>query len=203
MFCPKCGSTQPEDLRFCKQCGANLAAVRMAVEKPEAVEEFDWSKTWVAEMFMSSDEAARRQAELERIQGITPEIKRLNEIKGGVITASVGIAVTILLFVLMNGIIAGGRVSDVAVEILSRVWVAGLIPIFIGAALIFNGMVVSKRAARPQPFHSPTRDVSETTRIGQPGPSEFLPPADTNELFPAGFSVTDETTKHLKQPTKN
>jgi hypothetical protein len=175
----------------------------MAVAKPEAAEDFDWSKSWVAEMFMSSEEAARRQAELERIQGITPEVKRLNEIKGGVITASVGVAITILLFVLMNGIIAGGRVSDTAIEILSRVWVAGLIPIFVGAALIFNGMVVSKRAARPQAFLSPTPADGETRRLSQPGSSEFLPPADTNELFPAGFSVTDETTKHLKTPRQN
>ena len=203
MFCPKCGSSQADDLRFCKQCGANLAAVRMAVAKPEAAEDFDWSKSWVAEMFMSSEESARRQAELERIQGITPEVKRLNEIKGGVITASVGVAVTILLFVLMNGIIAGGRVSDTAIEILSRVWVAGLIPIFVGAALIFNGMVVSKRAARPQTFHSPSPADGETRRLSPPESSEFLPPADTNELFPAGFSVTDETTRHLKTPRQN
>jgi hypothetical protein len=172
----------------------------MAVAKPEAAEDFDWSKSWVAEMFMSSEEAARRQAELERIQGITPEIKRLNEIKAGVITASVGAAITILLFVLMNGIIAGGRVSDTAIEILSRVWVAGLIPIFVGAALIFNGMVVSKRASRPQQFRDPAPGEGGTTRLDQPAPPGFLPPADTNELFPAGFSVTDETTKHLKTP---
>ena len=201
MFCPKCGSSQADDLRFCKQCGSNLAAVRTAVSDPESIEKFDWSKTWVAEMFMSGEEAARRQAEMDRLQGITPETKRLNEIKGGVVTLSVGIAVTILLFVLMNGIIAGGRVSDTAIEILSRVWVAGLIPIFVGAALIFNGMVVSKRATRIQPFHS--AGDGETRRLNRPAASESLPPADTNELFPAGFSVTDETTRHLKTPRRN
>ena len=200
MFCPKCGSSQSDDLRFCKQCGSNLAAVRTAVSDPESVEKFDWSKTWVAEMFMSGEEAARRQAEMDRLQEVTPETKRLNEIKGGVVTLSVGIAVTILLFVLMNGIIAGGRVSDTAIEILSRVWVAGLIPIFVGAALIFNGMFVSKRATRPPQFRSSAPGAGGTTRLDQPSASEFLPPADTNELFPAGFSVTDETTRHLKQP---
>lgn len=200
MFCPKCGSTQSDDLRFCKQCGSNLAAVRMAVTNPEKAENFDWSKTWVAEMFMSGEEAVRRQAEMERLQGITPEIKRLNEIKGGVITSSVGVAVTILLFVLMNGIIASGRVSEAAVEILSRVWVAGLIPIFVGAALIFNGMYVSRRSDKSElPAPSGMSDA-ETTQLSPNEVPGFLPPADTNELFPAGFSVTDETTKHLKQP---
>lgn len=200
MFCPKCGSTQSDDLRFCKQCGSNLAAVRMAVTNPEKAENFDWSKTWVAEMFMSGEEAVRRQAEMERLQGITPEIKRLNEIKGGVITASVGVAVTILLFVIMNGIIASGRVSEAAVEILSRVWVAGLIPIFVGAALIFNGMYVSRRSDKSElPAPSGMSDA-ETTQLSPNEVPGFLPPADTNELFPAGLSVTDETTKHLKQP---
>jgi hypothetical protein len=188
MYCPKCGSTQSDDLRFCKQCGSNLAAVRMAVDKPEAVEDFDWSKTWLAEMFLSHDEK-------DRLKGVTPEMKRLREIKAGVITASVGVAVTILLFVLMNGIIASGRASDAAAEILSRIWVAGLIPIFVGAALIFNGMIVSRRAVdRSQPA-SPDPQRGDTTQLGSR--PEFLPPADTNELFPAGFSVTDETTRHL------
>lgn len=197
MFCPKCGSSQADDLRFCKQCGANLAAVRTAVANPESVEKFDWSNTWVADMFMSGKNAARMQAELERIQGITPEIKRQNEIKAGVITASVGVAITILLFFLMNGIILSGRVTDAAAEILSRVWVAGLIPIFVGAALIFNGMFISKRSRGTA--SSESSGNAETTQLSDPS-LEFLPPADTNELFPAGFSVTDETTAHLKVP---
>ena len=197
MFCPKCGSSQADDLRFCKQCGANLSAVRTAVAKPESVEKFDWSNSWVADMFMSGEKAAKMQAELERIQGITPEIKRQNEIKGGVITASVGVALTIFLFIFMNGIIASGRVSEAAAEILSRIWVAGLIPLFIGAALIFNGMFISKRSK--ETMSSEPSGNAETTQLSAPS-SEFLPPADTNELFPSGFSVTDETTKHLKQP---
>jgi hypothetical protein len=174
--------------------------VRTAVEKPDDAEKFNWNKTWVADMFMSGERAARMQAELERIQGITPEIKRQNEIKAGVITASVGVALTIFLFIFMNGIIASGRVSEAAAEILSRIWVAGLIPLFVGAALIFNGMVISKRLEKKR--NSAHYTDAETTQLSPPS-SEFLPPADTNELFPAGFSVTDETTRHLKTPRQN
>lgn len=201
MFCPKCGSSQADDLRFCKQCGSNLAAVRTAVAKPEAVEGFDWSKTWVAEMFMSSDESVRRAAEIERIRGLTPELKRQNEIKGGVITASVGVGLMVVLSVLMEAIVISGRVSDIAADILSRVWIVGLIPVLVGAALIFNGLFISKRSAKtiaPEPTGE-----GETTRLPSPASPDFLPPADTNELFPAGFSVTDETTKHLKTPRQN
>jgi uncharacterized membrane protein YvbJ len=115
MFCPRCGSNQSEDLKFCKACGANLYAVRQVVDTRETGESFDWSKTWVAEMFRSSDEIKRRKAELERQRGITPEIKRYNEIKAGVITASVGIALGIFLLFFMQGIILGGKIpSDTA-----------------------------------------------------------------------------------------
>lgn len=196
MFCPQCGSTQSDELKFCKSCGANLHALRQIMSTREADDKFDWSKTWVAEMFMSGEESTKRAAELERLRGITPEDKRRMEIKAGVITGSVGLGLMALLFVLMEGIIASGAVDSVAAAILSRLWIAGVIPIFVGAALVFNGMVVSKK-----------RESNLTDALGpgaalleNPNEPAFLSPADTNDLTPAAFSVTDETTKHLKQP---
>ena len=197
MLCPQCGSTQADDLRFCKSCGANLHALRRVLAMREQDEKFDWSRTWVAEMFMSNEEAVKKQAELERLQGITPEVKRLREIKAGVITGSVGLGVMILLFVLMGGIIASGRVSDAAAEILSRLWIVGVIPLFVGIALIFNGIFISKRSEDSLP-----ESTGADPRSLGPEPEVLLPPADTNELFPAGFSVTDETTRHLKEPSR-
>src|SRR5687767_15404755 len=96
-------------------------------------------------MFMSGEDAVKHEAEIERLRGMTPEEKRRREIKAGVITASVGIGLMILLFVLMGGIIASGRVSEAAAAILSRLWIVGIIPVSVGAALIVNGMIVSKR----------------------------------------------------------
>src|SRR5436305_4076378 len=140
MFCPKCGTNQADDLKFCKACGANLQAVRLGVEVRDAGEKFDWGKTWVAEMFLSEGERKRREEELERLRGITPEVKRYNEIKGGVITAFVGLALIIFLGVFMQGIIRGGKVPQDTAEILSRLWVAGVIPLFVGVALRINGI---------------------------------------------------------------
>ena len=88
MFCPQCGINQTEELKFCNLCGANLHAVRQAVATRETDDKFDWSKTWVAEMFLSEAERKRRlqeqksiEHELESQRGITPEVKRYNEIK--------------------------------------------------------------------------------------------------------------------------
>src|SRR6266498_1108855 len=145
MYCPRCGSNQSEDLKFCKSCGANLYAVRQVVGTREAGEKIDWSKTWIAEMFLSEQETKRRKEELERQRGITPEVKRYNEIKAGVITGIVGIGIAIFLYVFMQGIILSGNVTPNAAEILSRLWIAGVLPLFVGIALIINGVFVSRK----------------------------------------------------------
>jgi hypothetical protein len=195
MFCPQCGTTQSDDLRFCKSCGANLEAVRQAVAMRDAGGKFDWSKTWVAEMFLSEGERKRREEELERLRGITPEVKRYNEIKGGVITASVGLSLMIFLAIFMEGIVIGGKVPADTAEILNRIWVAGVIPLFIGLGLIVNGVFVSKKQAEVARREMELRSKSEAL----PGTTESktLRSADTSEFVPPSYSVTEGTTKHL------
>jgi hypothetical protein len=194
MFCPRCGSNQDEALKFCKACGANLYAVKQVVDTRQTDENFNWNKTWVAEMFASSSEAIKRQKELERLQGITPEIKRYNEIKAGVITSSVGVALMIFLAIFMQGIIHGGKVPDDTAEILSRVWVAGVIPLFVGLALIFNGYYVSRKA-----IEAAKREGRQTGELtSEPLDTPALKAANTTEFIPARFSVTEDATKHLK-----
>ena len=161
----------------------------------DAEGEFDWSKTWVAEMFMPAEEAVKHQARIEKLQGITPEIKRRREIKAGIITGSVGLGLMILLFVLMGGIIASGRVSDAAAQILARLWIVGVLPLLIGAALVFNGIFVSKRGELPA-----EKMTVEPEELEPPAPRNYLSGADTNDLATnVPFSVTDRTTRHLQK----
>lgn len=196
MYCPKCGSIQSEELKFCKLCGANLFAVRQVVDSRETDDSFDWSKTWVAEMFRSSDEIKRRKLEMERQAGITPEMKRVTEIKAGIITSSVGIGLGVLLFVLMQGLILGGNISQSAAELLSRLWIVGIIPLFVGLALIINGLVVSKRLVKLS--QRPTQN-----NLGEgAGEPRSLNPSDTNEFLPSRFSVTEGTTQHLNNQSE-
>ena len=195
MFCPQCGSTQSEDLKFCKVCGVNLYAVKQVVAPREPDEKFDWSKTWLQEIFLTDEEKKRRKAAIDLQRGITPEVKRYNEIKAGVIVSSVGIALTIFLFVFMGGLIASGKVSPDAAEILSRLWVAGVIPLFVGLALVVNGTVVSKKLVEA------AKRGSQMGNDGLEGVSNprSLPSADTNEFLSSPFSVTEGTTKHLSR----
>ena len=194
MFCPKCGSTQSDALKFCKLCGANLFAVRQVVDSRETAEGFDWTKTWVAEMFMSPQELKRRKEETERQRGITPEMKRYNEIKAGIITSIVGIGLAIFLYVFMQGIILSGNVTANSAEILSRLWIAGVLPLFVGIALMVNGVFVSKKileSAKRDSQNAPSKLEGEVN-------PQSLGPADTTEVIPSAFSVTEHTTKHLR-----
>src|SRR3982750_4364190 len=139
MICPRCASNQSDDIKFCTSCGANLQAVREALDVRDSGKKFDWSDTWGAEMFMAGKAQELRKLEMERRLGITPEIKRYNEIKAGVIVSSVGVGLAIF----MQGIV--GKVEPDVAQIITRLWIAGIIPFMVGLALIVNGLVVSKR----------------------------------------------------------
>src|SRR5688572_15273129 len=148
MLCPRCASNQNDDIKFCTSCGANLQAVREALEAPDPSKKFEWGNTWVADMLMSGQAAEIRKLELERRMGITPEVKRYNEIKAGVIVSSIGIGLAVFLAIFMQGV--AGHVDPKDAEIITRIWVAGVIPFMVGVALIINGLVVSKRIVEAQ-----------------------------------------------------
>ena len=190
MICPRCASNQGDDIKFCTSCGANLQAVREALQAPDASGKFNWNNTWVAEMFQSGQVAELRKQEMERRLGITPEVKRYNEIKAGVIVSCVGIGVSIFLFFIMNAI-ANQEPRDA--ELLRSIWLAGVIPFMVGLALIINGVVVSKKMVEVMERE---REKSKSLDEG-PAPRSLRSP-DTSEFVPANFSVTDSTTRHLE-----
>ena len=191
MFCPRCGSSQAEELKFCKACGANLSAVRKVVDTRESGEKFGWSKPWAAEMLMSGEEASRRQQEIRRHKEITSATRRYQEIKAGVITGSTGVALAVFLSVFMDGIIRSGNVSTAAAEIISHLWVVGVIPLLIGIALIINGYFVSKKMVAQQ------NEKPEPDRLANEPQRQALRSAETGEIIPSTFSVTEGTTQHL------
>jgi len=189
MLCPRCSSNQIDDVKFCTSCGANLQAVREAIGEPG--KKLDWEDTWVAEMFMSGGAHKRRKAEMERQMGITPEVKRYNEIKAGVILSSIGVGLAIFLLLFMQGIAGHLEANDAA--IITRIWLVGIFPFMIGLALIINGVVVSKRIV-----DALERDRTRTDTLEEGVTPRGLRPADTSEFIPTNFSVTDQTTRHLQ-----
>jgi len=189
MLCPRCTSNQGDDIKFCTSCGANLQAVREVLDAPEG-KKFDWSNTWVADMFMSGQMAEARKVEMERRLGITPEVKRYNEIKAGVIVSCVGVGVSIFLYFIMHAI-ASQNPRDA--ELLNSIWLAGVIPFMVGLALIINGLVVSKKMVQVI-----EREQQRNMPLSEGTPARGLRAADTSEFIPTNFSVTDQTTRHLE-----
>jgi hypothetical protein len=196
MFCPGCGLQANDELKFCRQCGANLRGVRESMLSRSTEEKFDWSKTWVAEMFLTEDEQRRRRGVTPEDARLKEEEKRINEIKGGLITTFVGIGVMIFLFFLFERVPENNFSYDD--EILHSVWMAGVIPILIGVALMINGFFLSRRLVKLK------EQQAQAALSVAPAPVA-LPAKTTDHLIteaaPAeGFSVIENTTAHLPQP---
>jgi len=193
MFCPGCGLQISDDLKFCRQCGANLRGVREAMTSRSAEEKFDWSKTWVAEMFLSEEEQERRR-------GVTPEEKRLNEIKGGVITSFVGLGVMIFLYFFFD-VVAKNK-SGGGADIVRILWLAGIIPFLVGVSIILNGFFISRRLVKLK------EEQARKAMPASPMPNDLpaaLPAKTTDQLVagaapPAGYSVIEDPTAHLPEP---
>ncbi len=179
MFCPNCGMQATEGLKFCKRCGANLRRVQGVMAQGGGG--FDWSKTWVAEMMMSEEER-------ERQKGVTPEEKRLNEIKGGVILTAIGLSVTIFLYFFMGSVAAFTNPKEA--ELLRSIWLSGLIPFVVGLAIIFNGLFISKRIVelKRQQIRTPPQPLP----LDAPTTGQLVEPS-----APGDFSITEQTTTRL------
>ena len=183
MYCPNCANQITDDVKFCRSCGANLRGVQDALTGRNS-QGFDWDKTWVNEMMMSSEEREKRQ-------GKTPEIKRLEEIKAGVIVSSVGIASMIFLYFLLGAVAANEPAKDAM--IISKVWLAGLVPFMVGLSLIFNGLIISKRIVK-------LKKEQENRLQAAPGVSTTHQLPDIEAIPIPNYSVTDQTTYRLPQP---
>jgi len=192
MFCPGCGFQINDDLKFCRQCGANLHGVREAMTS-RSTGKIDWSKTWWAEILYPKEE-------LERMRGVTPEQKllneekkRLDEIKGGVITSLVGVGIMIFFYFFFE-VLAKQKPGG---EILRILWLTGIIPFLVGVGLLINGFFVSRRLVQ----------LKEQLLQAATPPSEAptaLPAKTTDQLVVGaapsnGASVTEDPTAHLPE----
>src|SRR5262245_17475372 len=133
MFCPGCGLQVSDDLKFCRKCGANLHGAREGMMSRPVEKKPDWSNSWAANIILAKE---LRQ----RMRG-TPEERRLNEIKGGVITGLTGVGLMIFLHFFLN--IVAEKAGDAA-EIVRGLWMVGIIPTLVGIVLIINCVFVSR-----------------------------------------------------------
>jgi hypothetical protein len=200
MFCPGCALETSEDLKFCRRCGTNLRGVREAMTSGSTQDKFDWSKTWVADMFLSEDERERRRFVTVEEKRFNEERNRINEIKGGIITSIAGLGLMIFLYFFL-GVVANQQ-SPADAEILRHVWYFGIIPIFVGLGILINGLFVSRRLVRLN---------EELTQQAKPSFQPAVAPASLPDKSTAqmvsepgqgsGYSVVEDTTAQFPGKT--
>jgi hypothetical protein len=188
MFCPGCGFQVSDDLKFCRKCGANLHGAREGMMSRPVEEKPDWRKSWAANIILAKQLKERRR-------GVTAEERRLNEIKGGVITSLTGLGLMIFLYFFLN--IVAEKAGDAA-EIVRGLWMVGIIPILVGIGLIINGVFVSRRL-------SSLEEEQAQPWVSASPPPPALPAKTTNHLVvdttpSKGASVTEDSTLHLSEP---
>jgi hypothetical protein len=188
MFCPGCSFKVSDDLKFCRQCGANLRGVREAMTSNPTGEKSNWN--WWADI-------AHAHAMKELGIGLTPEEKRLNEIKGGVITSFVGIGVIIFLYFFLD-VVAKGEPNPGDAEILRNLWMVGIIPFLIGISIIFNGLFISRRLVKLKEQQAQTAIPALQYPAAMPAKTTDQLVIDAAPL--GGHSVTEDPTAHLTRP---
>ena len=186
MFCPKCGTQNPETGRFCRSCGADLGNVAAALSgKP--------------------DKKSRGFGMLEPSHSINLIDRRGRPVNwdSAITKIFTGIAFLIVSIVLGVTGIAGGQAW----------WFWMLIPAFGALGSGVAQLVQLRKMEQRNALSAPPQNVP--TAIPSTPPNNALPPTredyvapprasiyDTGELAERPGSVTEGTTRHLEMDSE-
>src|SRR5690242_18813623 len=141
MYCPSCGSEERQLSQFCRACGTDLRIVRNSLEKPDAITASAVSAREQIGLAIADQIRQMRSGEdLEHVAGDvlpsfekfleSPEERGLRRLRAGVITASIGFALTLIMF------FAALDKSD-----LFPFMVPGFITFMVGVGIVVNGLL--------------------------------------------------------------
>ena len=202
MYCPSCGSDERQLSQFCRACGTDLRVVRNSLERPDAITASAVSaREQIGLAIADQIRQMRSGKDLEHIAEDvlpsferfleSPEERRLRRLRAGVITASVGFALTLIMF------FAALNKDD-----FFPFMVPGFITFMVGIGIVINGLLFTiPRKSLP----GATSDAlaQQVLDSAQNRARYEAPPANlTNELAPGAppqlASITEHTTHHLK-----
>lgn len=183
MFCPKCGTKNPEDGKFCRSCGTDLGNVSAALTAPKS--------SLLADLGLDSCDDS----------GKGKKAKSPDDVYADSVRAIIsGVGFMIISIVLFYTNVANGRTW----------WWAMLFPAFSFLAKGVSDLLKSRRMERSRQFAmaEPTvnaiRPPAETNALPS-AYTEFAPPVEskykTGDLVPP--SVTEQTTRHLEVDPEN
>ena len=200
MYCPSCGSEERQLSQFCRACGTDLRLVRTTLERPDAITASAVSaREQISQAFADRIRELDSGKELEHVaEDVLPQLekflespaeKRLRRVRGGVITATVGLGLSIIAI-----IIAADKPDFIPFV------TPGLITFLVGLGLIINGLLftVPRKELPGASEDALSQKLLDATTQYQ-GPQLK---AMTNELSPSNRtpvpSVTEHTTHHLQ-----
>lgn len=207
MYCPSCGSEERQLSQYCRACGTDLRVVRNSLERPDAITASAVSaREQIGLAVADQIRQLRSGKDLEHVAEDvlpsfekfleSPEERRLRRLRAGVITASIGFALSLVF------LLAALEKTD-----FFPLMLPGFITFMVGIGMIVNGLLFTvPRKELPftsyEAFGQQMLD-SQQNRTGYEAP---VPTNLTNELAPGAppqlASITEHTTHHLK-PSKS
>lgn len=200
MFCPNCALEDHNQSQFCRACGTELHIVRNTLERNDVItnsavtarEEIGRAiAARISEMRSSRD--LRRLAEdiLPQVEKFleTPEERRMRNLRGGVVTAAVGLGAILSFFLLIS------LIRDHDMKVLSLFGAGGgTVILLVGLGLIINARWFTVLPKVTSPTIGTVKKQILADRIST-GSIQQEPPAQTPSKI---ASVTEGTTRELR-----
>ncbi|HTG17841.1 MAG TPA: hypothetical protein VK747_21515 [Blastocatellia bacterium] len=196
MFCPSCGSEERQVSQFCRACGVDLRAVRVTLEKPDAITASAVSaRDEIGHAIADKIRELKNARDLKKVaEDVLPQIekflespqqRRLRGIREGVVTSAIGLGATVFFFLM--------SLSQNDVKFLMGL---GVTAFLIGMGLIVNALLftVPKQYVPDPSLNSGQRDLISGV------PDRVIPlkaELSTAEPLSPPPSVTEQTTHHL------
>ena len=206
MYCPSCGSDERQLSQYCRACGTDLRVVRNSLERPDSITASAVSaREQIGLAVADQIRQMRTGKDLEHVAEEvlpafekfleSPEERRLRRLRAGVITASIGLALSVVTFV--QAVDRG----DIFIML------PGLITLMIGLGIVVNGLLFT--VPRKNLPGATADALAQEALDSVQSRLRYEPPVVgslTNELGPGAptqlASITEHTTHHLK-PTKS
>ena len=199
MYCPSCGSEERQLSQYCRACGTDLRVVRSTLERPDAITASAVSaREQISKAFADRIRELETNSDLKHIaKDVLPELekflespeeKRLRRIRAGVITSTLGLAITIVTLVMAL------NKQDMWPYLGS-----GLITLLVGLGIVVNGLLftIPKKTLPGKESDALSQKIADSNMQADSPQLRAM----TNELSPGAKpalpSITEQTTHHL------
>lgn len=196
MFCPSCGSEERQVSQFCRACGTDLRAVRVTLEKPDAITASAVSaRDEIGHAIADKIRELRNGKDLSKVaEDVLPQIekflespqqRRLRGIREGIVMSAIGVGATVFFFLM--------SLDQKDVTFLMGL---GVTAFLIGLGLILNALLftVPRQYVPDRSMEMPGREsIDETPDRVFLGKGEL----STAEPLTPPPSITEQTTHHL------